>query len=142
MAATITPIFDGSYSGQMIYNVTNYAIGDTFSKYVESVDLVYDTVKRVANTGFSDIQFLDNAIDATAASGSIAVTLVGDLPSWLSGQLVQLAKACLSGGMSLSFVDSWVTDNTYKCKWENAGDFVENDELLCGGTMLLKFYEV
>jgi hypothetical protein len=140
MAATITPIFNGSYSGEMIYNNTNFAVSDTFKKYVESLEIVYDGINKVDNTGFSDVKYLENTTNATNTSGSISVMLVGDLPTWLMGQLTQLAKACIGGGMSLLFKDTWVSGNNYYCKWDNAGDFVENDELLCGGTMLLRFY--
>ncbi len=142
MAEAFTPVFDGSYAGEMIYNNTLFTVGDTFKKYVESLEIVYDAIHKLDNTGFAGSKYLENAVNATSASGNIAITLVGDLPSWLMWRLSQLAKACIGGGMSLSFVDDWVSVNTYTCKWDNAGDFVENDELLCGGTMLLRFYAV
>lgn len=137
----ITPIFDGSYSGQMIYNNTNFLVGDSFKKHIESVELAYDAINKIDGTGFEDTGYLQNAVDSINSTGSIAITLVGDLPKETMEQLHQLAKACIGGGMSLSYYDIG-SDNTFKCKWENAGDFVENDELLCGGTMLLRFYEV
>ena len=141
--AAITPVFSGSYSnGPLIYNNTNFAIGDNFKYYVEGLEIVYDSIWDRKLTGFSDVIYTQNAVDASHVSGSIAVTLVGDLPTWLMFQLIQLAKACLGGGMELSFNESWVTVKTYSCKWENAGDFVENNELLCGGNMSLKFYGV
>ncbi len=140
--AAITPSFNGSYAGDMIYTITSYEIGDAFRQYVESVEIVYDSIHKRAGTGFIDTKYLENAMDALGASGSISITLVGDLPTWLMSQFTQLAKACLGGGMTLSFDDDFVSYNVYNCRWENAGDFVENDELLCGGTMLLRFYAV
>lgn len=139
--AAITPIFTGTYSGHLIYNITNYTIGDNFKKYVESMDIVYTPIVEQLNTGFSDTKYQTNATAAVKLTGSIAITLVGDLPHWLMLQLIQLAKATLSGGMTLSLADTWVSTSEYYCKWENAGDFVENNAVLAGGNMLLKFYK-
>lgn len=139
--AAITPIFSGAYTnGPLLYNVTNFTIGDNFKYYVESMEIVYDTIHDRKLTGFNDIRYLQNAINAQFCSGSIAITLVGDLPHWLMQQLVQLAKATLGGGMDLTFSDTFCTYDTYFCKWENAGDFVENNAVLAGGTMAFKFY--
>jgi hypothetical protein len=138
--AAITPIFDGSYSGHIIYNATNYAIGDSFFNYIESLELVYDSIHDKKLTGFNDTKYLQNAVNATKTTGQIAITLVGDLPHWLMQQLAQLAKACMGGGMILRFTDTYITGDDYYCKWENAGDFVENNAVLAGGTVQLNYY--
>lgn len=139
--ATLTPTFSGLYTnGRLINNITNYTIGDNFKYYVESMEIVYDSIHDRKLTGFSDTIYLQNAVDAQFCSGSIAITLVGDLPHWLMQQLVQLAKSILGGGMDLYFQDTFCTYDSYFCKWENAGDFVENNSVIAGGTMALKFY--
>jgi muramoyltetrapeptide carboxypeptidase LdcA involved in peptidoglycan recycling len=139
--SAITPLFNGSYSnGRLINNITNYTIGDNFKYYVESMEIVYDNIHDRKLTGFSDTKYLQNAVNAQYCSGSIAITLVGDLPHWLMQQLLQLAKAILGGGMDLTFSDTFATYDTYICKWENAGDFVENNAVLAGGTLALRFY--
>ena len=139
--ASITPVFIGSYSnGRLIYNNTNFAIGDNLKYYVDSMEIVYDSIHDRKLTGFSDTKYLQNTIDTANLTGSIAINLVGDLPQWLASQLLQLSKAILGSGMELEFVDSFCTKATYKCKWENAGDFVENNAVLGGGTLLFKFY--
>lgn len=139
--AAITPVFSGAYTnGPIVYNVSNYTIGDNFKYYVDSMEVVYDSINDLQLSGFSNIKFLQNTYNIAETSGSISITLVGDLPKWLMQQLLQLSKAVMGGGMELSFTDAFATYKTYKCKWENAGDFVENSELLCGGTMQLRFY--
>ncbi len=141
--STITPIFQGSYSnGQLIYNNTLYAIGDGFKYYVDSMEIVFDSIHDRKLTGFADTKYLQNSTDTNNASGSIAITMVGDLPQWLAAQLLQLSKAVIGSGMSLEFIDDFCSNNIYKCKWENAGDFVENNAVLGGGSLLFKFYSV
>lgn len=138
-----TPVYTGAYStSPMLYNNYNFTVSDNFKYYVESLEIVYDSIFDKKLTGFNDVKYTLNPVDATYRSGQIAITLVGDLPSWLMSQLIQLAKACLGAGMILLFSDVFATNDSYNCHWENAGDFVENNELLCGGTINLKFYEL
>lgn len=138
---TITPVFSGSYNGDLIYSAVNYTV-NSLCKYIESMDIVYDETNINRPTGFTDTKYIENNYDATKATGSISLTLTGDIPHWLSSQLIQLSKACLAGGMSLSIVDDWATDKTYLCKWENAGDFAENDAVTAAGNLSLRFYQV
>ena len=139
--AVLIPTFTGSYSGHLINNVANYTVGNSFNTYIESMEIVYDSIHDRKTTGFSDIKYLQNSVSATKYTGSISITLVGSLPHWLMEQLISLAKGCLGSGMILYYVDEYVSDKSYYCKWENAGDFVENNAVLAGGAMLLKFYQ-
>ena len=141
--ATFTPSFSGVYSnGRLIYNATTYTIGDDFKKYVESMEIVYDDIHDRKLTGFDDTRFLLNSSAGSQhVTGSISLTLVGDLPHWLMQQLTQLAKAVMGGGMMLLFADSFCTYDSYYCKWVNASDFVENNAVLAGGNMALRFYQ-
>lgn len=133
------PYFSGTYSGHLTYNIDTYTIPNSFQSYVESFEIVYDNIYDNKLSGFNNIKYLENTIDNSNVTGEISITLTNDLPHWLMQQLTQLAKACLSGGMSLILSD-WVTDESYYCKWNNAGEFAENSPVICGGNMMLKFY--
>jgi hypothetical protein len=140
--AALAPIFHGSYAGHMIYNATRFEVGDNFKRYVESLEMRYEIVYDRRNTGFAATKYTLNETIGVKTPITIAITLVGDLPHWLMQQLTQLAKATLGGGMTIQFTDDWATYNSYLGKWENAGDFVENNELLAGGSMLLKCWHI
>jgi len=140
--ASITPIFNGSYSGELIYNIVNYCIDNSLFNYIENMEITYDNIFDKKLTGFNDVKYMDNSVSSSKYSGDIAIIFVGNLPHWIMQQLIQLAKACVGGGMTLYLDDTWATDKKYYCKWENAGDFVENNPVLSGGNMNLKFYQV
>ncbi len=136
----IEPVFDGSYGGELVYEATSLLVDDDFIKYIESIEIVHDSTIDKQITGFSDVIYHLNSVTTEQKPGKLLVTLVGDLPKHRKQQLQQLAKACLGGGLSLFISDDIILGSVYYCKWENAGDFVENSELLCGGTIALQFY--
>lgn len=141
MSNAIIPTYLGSYNGDMIYSVTNYAVSDSIFNSVEKMDIEYESHIDYIETGYDTTWYYlsDNKIENRI--GTIVLTLVGSLDSSIMFQLVQLSKAVISGGMVLKLYDNYITDTTYLCRWDNAGDFVENDELLCGGIMVLRFYK-
>lgn len=138
--AFIEPVFDGTYSGEQVFNITNYLIGDEFIKYIDTIEVAHDSVFDKQTTGFSTVKYHLNAVTSEQKPGYLQITLVSDLPKALCQQLQQLAKGCLGAGMSLFVADDNLTASAYYCKWENAGEFTENSELLCGGSLLFKFY--
>ncbi len=105
----MAPAFAGDYAGHLIQGIVTDTLSDAFKSYVESVEIVYDNIYDRKLTGFSDTKYLQNATDATKASGEISITLVGDLPDWLMQQLVQLAKGCMGSGIALLFNNNSLT---------------------------------
>lgn len=139
--ASLTPIFDGSYAGDLIYNATQFAIAE-FKQYIESVDITYKSIYDRMTTGFDDTVYQLNSPTATNAVAEVSIGLVGDLPFSVMQQFIQLAKTVMGGGMTLIFEDDFATEKNYYGKWENAGDFVENNEVFGGGTLNLVVYKV
>lgn len=139
--ASITPTFNGAYDGHMINNMTNFVI-DNIDKHVETIDVSYRAAFDYNLTGFDSAIYLLNPNSANNVVADVTVMLVGDLPTHTMQQFIQLSKGILGAGMLLTFVDDIVTDRTYVGKWSNAADFVENSELLCGGSLLVEAYDI
>ena len=139
--AIFSTYFRTAYTGQLIYNMTNYSISEGLKNYVESVEIVYDNIFDRKLSGFSDVNYLQNAIDLNENTGKIQITFTNDVAPWLIGSLIKLAKGVLSSGMNLIFSD-WVTDESYYCIWDNAGEFIEQSPVLSGASMFLKFWHV
>ena len=121
--------------------MTQFTVSD-FKRYVESMSIVYSSIYDRITTGFSDTVYTINPTSNSFTLAEIEINLVGDLTFSLMQQLTQLAKGVLSGGMSLIFDDDFATNNEYYCKWANAGDFVETNEVIGGGVLMLSVYKI
>lgn len=141
MANAFTPVISDTFDGQMVFNMTSYVVSDTFSKYVQSMEIVHRSKFVNKMTGFETTKYIVHKTSGNDILVDIGITLVGDLPRWLMQQLIQLGKGILGAGMDLTFRDDWVTDYEYSCRWVNALDFVENSTLLMGGTMHLEAWD-
>jgi len=139
--ASIVPIFFGGYSGHLIYTMTDYRI-DNIEKYIETMRIEYLESQDILQTGFNDIRYLLNSKTSVKIVASLSIDFVGDLPSSTMQYLTQLSKGCLAGGMTLLFIDNFATNYNYYGKWSNAGDFVENNELLCGASMNMIVHKI
>lgn len=139
--ASLTPTFNGAYDGHMINNMTNFVI-DSFDKYIEEINIIYRPVYDYNLTGFETVVYLLNSNTVSNIVADVNIILVGDLPIQIMRQFMQLSKGTLGAGMDLTFIDDIATDRTYIGKWSNAADFVENSELLCGGELFLKCYNI
>jgi len=138
MAYTFKPIIPDGYTfdGELVFNSTEIEIPITFRNYVENLSITIEEQYINKYTGFETKKYSKNDNDKK----QIQIMLVGNLPHWLCDLLKTLAIAMNGTGMILEFKDSWVSgtdDNiiTYNCRWTNAGDFVDNSELLCGASM-------
>ena len=122
--------------------MTNLEIPNTLSRYVEEVQIVY--AQRYVNkfTGFETKKHRFRSSSGSDQEADVSIMLVGDLPRWLCGLLCELAKGCNGAGMRLELYDDWISDKQYTGLWANAGDFVDNSELLCGASMYLKAFDI
>lgn len=142
MAWTLKAILpdDASFSGQIVWNSTEIEIPTTFKEYVESVDHSIKSQFINKYTGFETKKY--NIRDTSEHHFNFM--LVGDLPRWLRDLLHVLAIATNGAGMIIRLDDTWVTtegSTLFDCRWVNAGDFVDNSELLNGATMNLVTYQ-
>jgi len=48
----------------------------------------------------------------------------------------------VGAGITVDFYDDWATDKQYTGYWVNASDFVDNSELLCGGSIDMQCIEI
>jgi len=140
--ASIEPQYRGAYDDVLVYNMAQYKVIEGFEAYIESMEVLYRNISTAKNTGFNKNKYMINDISGNDTLVDLSINLAGNLPRWLHGQLIQLAKGVLGGGMELLFNDDCATQESYYCKWDNAADFVENTELINGGNMLLKCYEI
>ena len=127
-----------TYDGNLVWNSTNIEIPDTFRQYVESINHSIKPMYINKYTGFETKKYYIR----DSSEHRFMIMLVGNLPRWLQEALKRLAIAMNGAGMILQFLDNWVTgtdasSTTYNCRWVNAIDFVDNSELLCGGSMEL-----
>ena len=138
MANTFTPYVSGSFSGEMIWNLTSYAVPDTIKKQLESVAIEYRDTHVLKMTGFDTYKYRARAIDTTEAFVDIDIMFVGRMDMRYTDQMRRLAAGCNGAGMQLLFRDDWITDRVYTGRWVNAGDFVESSALVAGMSMRLE----
>jgi len=134
-----TPTGD-TFSGQMVWNSTVIEIPTTFKEYVESVEHTIKSQYINKYTGFETKKYSIR----DSSEHHFSIMLVGDLPRWVRDLLHVLAISMNGAGMILQFDDTWITSTTstvYDCRWINAGDFVDNSELLNGASMELISYD-
>ncbi len=135
-------LYDGAvFSGQLVYPTTVYEVDERLLKYIESIGYSINDQYVVKNTGFEKKIYKQNA----GTIKEISITLVGNLPFWMHEILIQLAVSVNGSGMMIEFNDTIITGTTsaptvHDCRWVNAGDFVNNNELLNGGTIQLISY--
>lgn len=127
-----------TFTGQIVFNTTDLEVDDRLITHIESVDYGIFPQFLIKNTGFEKKKY--KYTDKSTVN--ISITLVGNLPFWLHQILIQLATAVNGSGMIIQFNDTFVSGTTsaptvYDCRWLNAGDFVENNELLNGGVIEL-----
>jgi hypothetical protein len=141
---TLKPkLTDGaSFNGELVWPSTNLEIKYGFKLYVENVKVTFKNKFDLKYTGFESKKYkIQNGNEKL-----FDIMLVGDLPRWLQDALLRLAIAMNGSGMILQFYDDWVTGTelvpiTYEGRWLNAADFVDNNELLCGGSIRYLAYE-
>lgn len=141
MANAITPIAPATFDGELIFNMSNYTVSDSFCYYIESMSITYRPLVLSKRTGFEKIKFVVNDTTGTDIFIDINIMLVGNLPRWLRQQLQQLAKGVNSAGMELHLRDNWCSNMTYSCKWVNAMDAVDNSTILNGGSMQFEAWD-
>ena len=130
-----------SFDGQMVYNIEDIEINETDKKYISSVGYKILGRNITKNTGFESITFQHKDLIEVL----YIFTWSSDLPHYLKNQLHRLAIGLNGTGAGLKFQDNFIagTESTpiiYTCRWKNAGDFVDNSEILCGGKMKLLSY--
>lgn len=137
----VTPA-GSSFSGEMVYNMTNVEVPNTFCRYVDSLSVVYPNYNINKESGFLRKKYRRKAASGDDVEAEVSLMLAGDIPRWLRELLETIAKGCSGGGMHVDLYDDWATDKQYTCRWVNSGDFVDNTELLCGGSMDLLAFKI
>ncbi len=127
-----------SFDGELVYSSTSIEISPLLKGYIQSINLAGMDQFDLKYTGFESKKYKV----ANSNEKSIRIMLVGNLPRWVCDSLESLAKAVNGAGMIIQFYDDFFTGTeaspiTYECRWLNAGDFVDNSELLCGGSIEL-----
>lgn len=130
-----------TFSGDLIWTMSNFAVEDTAVKYIDSMELVHRSKFINKRTGFETTKHTIADTDSTAIYSDIAITFVGSLPRWLLSQLYQLAVGVNGAGMEILFRDNFWSYYQYSCRWSNAGEFVENSTLLGGAAMRLESWD-
>lgn len=134
----------GSFNGQIVYPSIDLEFPlDAFINIVESISFSISDQYINKLTGFETKKY--KVHDNTEKN--ISIMLVGDLEFWQMELLLNIATAMNSSGMILQWSDNFFTGTTsvpvlYSGRWINAGDFVENSALLCGGTIELVAYNI
>lgn len=131
-----------SFNGQTVYNMTNVEVPNTLKRYVESLEIVYADIYINKMTGFESKKYRIKNTTGTSIQASLRLTLIGSLPRWLQQLFVTIAKGCNGGGMQVDLYDDWTSDKQYTCRWVNAGDFIDNSELLCSGSLDLEAFVI
>ena len=135
MANIFTPVITGAFDGERIWNMTAYPIAETaLFKYIESIQFQHVNKFTLKGTGFESYKHTDQATSGNDLLVNINIVL-NNLSLSTLHQLWILAEGMAGAGMELDFRDSLWTNYTYRCRWNNAGDFVENTELLGGATI-------
>ena len=130
-----------TFDGQLVYNMTNVEIPDSLVRFIENIDYTWPNRNIDKYTGFEKKKYRLEANTGTDFEVFVSIMLVGDLPRWLQQLFMAVAKGC-NGGMQMDFYDSWATYNQYTGHWTNAADFVDNSELLCGGSIDMAVFKV
>lgn len=141
MANTFTPTVSGTFGGEMIWRMSSYSIPDTIVKYIDSVEYVHRSRYINKRTGFETTKHTIHSTSDTDTLIDINITFVGNLTRQWMQALTQLAKGVNGAGMEITFRDDFWTDYNYQCRWVNAGNIIENSELICGAGMLLESWE-
>lgn len=141
MPNAITPIKPATFNGELIYNMENYVVSDTFCNYVNSMDLRYRATVINKRTGFENVKYVINDTTGDELFIDININLVGSLPRWLQQQLNRLAKGVNSAGMELLLRDNWCSNYEYSCRWLNAGNFTDNSTILNGASLRLEAWD-
>lgn len=126
-----------SFDGQIVFDLTNYEIPYSWWRYVDSVEIVHRPKWLNRYTGFETTK---RRIGTTGSSGTmvdLSITWVGSLPRDVLQRLQRLAEGANGGGIDLLFYDDLVSGYTYTGKWDNAGDFVENNPIHGGASVRL-----
>jgi len=132
-----------SFSGQMVYNTVDIEVEDTFKDSVEWVAFKILGQYDYLLNGFESIIYKKDVY----TQKKISIMLVGSLNHNVKNQLHRLAIGLNGSGMILQWKDDIVSGTvaspvTYECRWLNAGKFVDNSEILCGGRIdLISFSE-
>jgi len=135
------PTDDAFAAGKLVWTSTDIEVSTDLKLYVEEVITEIDNKIELKNTGFQKKKYRKEDTSNTR----ISIMLVGNLPFWLEEILKRLAVAMNGSGMILQFKDTFANGTnddpiTYDTRWINAGDFVENSELLNGGSMELEAF--
>jgi len=143
MAWMIRPVLPAgtSFNGQMVYNMTNFELDDTFAKRVDSMSISKPGKYVNKYTGFETTKYRILNTTGNDITSYISIMLVGNLDRWWCQALHRLAIGINGAGMEINFRDTWATAKQYRGKWVNAGDFVDSSELLCGASMEIEAYE-
>jgi len=141
MANAITPFITGNFDGELVWTSTDLVVDESLKNYIENMEIVYRDNFTTNSTGFEKFKHKINSSSGTDIFIDISIQLVGSLPIWLMRQLTQLVKGVCGSGMQLYLKDNWWSDYQYTCRLLNAGDFVENSTLLCGGRLMFGAWE-
>jgi len=131
-----------SFAGQTVYNMTAVEVPNTLLYYVDSLGIEYADIYINKMTGFETKKYRVKNTTGTSVQASLQLTLVGSLPRWLQQLFITIAKGCNGGGMQVDLYDDWATQKQYTCRWINAGDFIDNSELLCAGSLDLEAFVI
>ncbi len=146
MTAALVPIVPEGHvydAGQITFPATAIEIESDFKHFVESCSIDILPMYRMKYRGGAKAKKY-KVQDSNLIS--IDIMLVGTLPRRLHERLYELAIAVNGGGMPLNFYDDFIMGSesspvTRQCRWVNAGDFVENNVLLNGGSIELMAYD-
>ncbi len=143
MSWTFKPITPTGYSfnGELSWPSTYWEVPDDILKYIERADKLPLSQYEIKHTGFESTTHKVR----DESDGVIMIMFTGDLQHWLQEKLHRLAIAMNGAGMILQFKcpffdGTFETTVTYKGRWINAGDFVENSALLCGASMHFAYF--
>jgi hypothetical protein len=124
-----------AFNGEIVYNSTLLDVPNTLKKHIESIEIRYSEYNLVKNTGFEHKKYRVKNTGSTSAEAEMSIMLVGNLDRWVQSIFITIARACHGSGMLIEFFDDIATDKQYIGRWVNAGDFVDNSELICGGSI-------
>ena len=131
-----------TFTGQTVYGMTAVEVPSSLKRYVDSLDIQYQDIYVEKMTGFQSKKYRLKNTTGTPLQANVTIVLAGNIPRWLQQLFLTIAKGCNGGGMQVDFYDDWATDKQYTCRWVNAGDFIDNSELLCGGALELQAFEI
>ena len=143
MTWAIKPVLPGgtTFAGQIMFNITNYEISNDFKNHVESVSFRIPGQYEHVMTGFESYVYKKSTVSERIAR----IMMIGSLSHSMKNQLHRLAIGINGSGCVLQWKDDFIfgsvaSPTTHECRWLNAGKFVDNSELLCGGRIDLRIY--